>query len=95
MIGVHDNPNAPPEVDYTYEESVPWACFLAAYALRLFTKTPKNNMVQSWNHMNTRYTGFFRSFSPIVMDVPENSCVLLKERGSQRGYGEQRLPRWQ
>lgn len=58
-------------------EIVPWACFLAAYSLRLFTKTQKN-MVQSWGHMNTRYTSFFRSYATVPMEVPENSWVVLK-----------------
>lgn len=65
------------EVDCEDSDLINWACFVAAYSLRLFIK-PAANMDTSWNHMKNRYLGFYQRRDDINIQVPLTAWVSLK-----------------
>ena len=54
-----------------------WACFVAAYSLRLLVKNPQN-AERSWENMKRRYSGFYIGERPVYMNVSLSAWTNLK-----------------
>jgi hypothetical protein len=69
-----------------------WACFVAAYSLRLLVKNPQNAL-RSWENMKQRYSGFYIGERPVDMNVSLSAWTNLKTRLTA-GYSETIQTTW-